>query len=110
MREGCHPIPTRAEAPCELARYFRFQERWNLARHFGQIAAEMPETSDILFVDRTVREWRGRDEWSIAAYWSGDFALSARLCRELLADKNLPEEQRARVQQNLQFAVDKLRS
>jgi glycosyltransferase involved in cell wall biosynthesis len=100
--------PARAEASCEAARYFRLNNRWHLARQYGEIAAKLPPSTDLLFVDRTVHDWRARDEWSIAAYWCGDYAESARLCRELLADERLPHNERERVEKNLAFAVGKL--
>jgi hypothetical protein len=100
--------PTRAEAPCELARYCRLQSRFTVAREFARIAANLPVPGDLLFIDQTVHDWRARDEWSISAYWCGDYAESARLCRELLADARLPEAERARVQRNLEFALSRL--
>jgi hypothetical protein len=100
--------PTRAEAPCEAARYFRLNNRWQLARQYGQIATTTARNDDVLFVDGPTYAWRARDEWSIAAYWCGDFETSARLCRELLADARLPEGERPRVTTNLEFAVGKL--
>ncbi|MEP6484747.1 MAG: glycosyltransferase [Rudaea sp.] len=100
--------PSRSEAPCEAARYFRINQRWELARLFGKIACELPASPDLLFVDRTVTDWRARDEWSIAAYWCGDYATSARMCRELLADPKLPAGEHERVEKNLAFAVSKL--
>jgi glycosyltransferase involved in cell wall biosynthesis len=99
--------PTRAEAPCELARYCRLQSRFTAAREFARIATALPVPADLLFIDQTVHDWRARDELSIAAYWCGDYAESARLCRELLADARLPDAERARVQRNLEFAQSK---
>lgn len=99
--------PTRAEAPHAAARYFRLNQRWQLALRYAEIASTLPFPGDVLFVDRTVHEWRARDEWSIAAYWCGDYAASARLCRELLADARLPAVERARVEKNLGFAMNK---
>ena len=100
--------PLRAEAPCAAARYFRLNKRWHLARQYAETAAKLPISDDVLFVDRTVHDWRARDEWSIAAYWCGNYAESARLCRELLVDERLPTAERARVEKNLAFAVAKL--
>ena len=100
--------PTRGEAPCELARYLRLQRRFAAARDFARTAAALPFPDDLLFIDSSVHAWRARDEWAVSAYWCGDYADSARLCRELLADARLPAEQRARVQQNLEFAQSKL--
>ena len=99
--------PTRAEAPCELARYLRLQQRYTAAREFGKIACAIPKPDDLLFLDEGVYAWRARDELSISAYWSGDKALSAKLCRELLADPRLPAAHRERVQKNLEFSEPK---
>jgi tetratricopeptide (TPR) repeat protein len=100
--------PSRADAACEAARFFRLRERWNLAVKFSEIASNLQPNDDMLFVDSAAYAWRARDEWSISAYWSGDFTLSARLCRELLAGSALPDHERARVQKNLEFAEAKL--
>jgi hypothetical protein len=102
--DACDSRPARAEAPCGLAHYFRLHERWNLARQFAQIAASLPIPDDVLFIDRAVHDWRARDELAIAAYWCGDYAQSAALCRELLADARLPASERERVSKNLEFA------
>jgi tetratricopeptide (TPR) repeat protein len=106
--DACDCRPARAEAPCELARYFRFHQRWNLARHFAQIAASLPVPNDALFIERAVHDWRAKDELSIAAFWCGDYAQSAALCRELLAGPHLPAAERQRVQKNLEFALPHL--
>ena len=96
--------PSRAEAPCELARWFRTHARHTLARDYARIASALPMTADVLFIDRSVYDWRARDELAVAAYWCGDRALSATLYRELLADARLPSRERARVAKNLEFA------
>jgi hypothetical protein len=96
--------PGRAEALCHLARYQRERQRYALALVFAQAAVQIPRPDDVLFVDASVYDWRARDELSIAAYWCGDRAQSARLCRELLADARLPPEQRERVRANLAFS------
>jgi glycosyltransferase involved in cell wall biosynthesis len=97
--------PIRAEAPCELARYCRLNKRYAAAREFARIAAALPLPDDLLFIDSTAYAWRARDEVSIAEYWCGHYAESARLCRELLADARLPEAEHPRVQRNLEFAL-----
>jgi len=97
--------PVRAEAPCELARYLRLQQRYVAARDFARIAAATKQPDDVLFLDQTVYDWRARDEWAVSAYWCGDRELSARLCRELLDDARLPPAERERVRKNLDFAL-----
>ena len=51
---------------------------------------------------------RRRISEPVCEYWCGDYAPSAHLCRELLADANLPVGERERVKKNLAFAVSKL--
>jgi glycosyltransferase involved in cell wall biosynthesis len=97
--------PTRAEAICEFARYNRIRQQYFVARDAARVACAIVPPEDLLFLDRAVYEWRARDELAVAAYWCGDKALSAQLCRELLADPRLPPDQRERVQKNLGFCA-----
>ena len=99
--------PTRAEAPCELARYLRLQQRYTAAREFARIASGIALPADLLFLDHGVYNWRARDELAVSSYWTGERELSARVCRELLADARLPEHERERVRRNLDFALGK---
>lgn len=101
--------PTRAEPLCQLARYLRLHERYELARLFAARAAEIPRPPDILFVDESTYLWRCDDELAVASYWTGRYAESAALCRELLESGDLPESERERVSQNLEFAEARLR-
>ncbi|MEO7433518.1 MAG: glycosyltransferase [Dokdonella sp.] len=96
----------RPEAPCELARYLRLQQRYPLALIFARIAAEAAPGDDVLFIDTSVAAWRAHDEWSIACWYCGDGELSARLCEGLLAGPALPVDQRERVRRNLAFAIE----
>lgn len=100
--------PTRAEAPCGLARLLRLQKNWVNARLYAEAAAAIKSTNDILFIDSTVYEWRAKDELAIAEYYCGNYSRSAWLCRELLKSGLLPETERPRVERNRQYAVDKL--
>lgn len=102
--------PARAEAPCELARYCRLRERHVVAREFARIAAAIPLPDDVLFIDRSVYDWRARDELSIALYYCDQREASAQLCHELLADPRLPPGEQARVTRNLEFALGARRS
>jgi hypothetical protein len=49
---------------------------------------------DALILDSTVYEWRARDELAVASHFLGDRAESARLWRELVADRRLPAGER----------------
>jgi glycosyltransferase involved in cell wall biosynthesis len=98
--------PTRAEALGSLAMYLRESgPRWELAHLFAQRAATIPRPHDALFVEREWYEWRCLDEYSIAAYWVGDYATSKTACERLLSEGLLPEAHTSRVRQNLDFAL-----
>lgn len=101
--------PTRAEPLMHLARYHRENgERYALGLIFARRAVEIPRPDDVLFIDEATYRWRARDEYAIASYWVGDYQTSKQVCEELLASALLPDEQRARIAQNLDFSVRKL--
>jgi tetratricopeptide (TPR) repeat protein len=96
--------PCRAETLGQLARYCREQKRYSTARLFARRGMELPVPEDLLFLDRSFYEWRCRDEFSVASYWTGDFEDCRRVSAELLRDPRLPQVQRPRVLENLRFA------
>jgi len=101
--------PTRAEPLMHLARYYRENGgRYALAYLFAREAVAISRPPDILFVDEGTYTWRAKDEYSIACYWTGRYEESMRVCKELLASGALPEEQRKRVTENLNFSLQKL--
>lgn len=101
--------PARAEPLGELAQHFRERgQRWSLAYLFADAARQRPLPRDLLFVERDWYDWRALDEYAIAAYWTGRYAESRAACEQLLTSPLLPDAQRPRVQQNLDFALARL--
>jgi tetratricopeptide (TPR) repeat protein len=100
--------PARAEPLCTLAMHYRTTGEWALAELFAREAAAKPASTDILFVDSSVYEWRALDELAIATYYVGKFRESIDLNLRLLAEGRLPESERRRVEGNLGFAASKL--
>jgi tetratricopeptide (TPR) repeat protein len=101
--------PTRSEAIVELMKYLRESgQRWRLAYLLGQEAIKLGPSNDSLFVEPEWQAWRAMDELSIAAYWVGDYGQSLALCESLLGGDRLPDEHRARVRANRDFARGKL--
>lgn len=100
--------PTRNEPLVQLARYYRLTDRPALAKMVAREAMGVGHTKDALFVEHAAYEWRARDEFAIAAYWTGDYASSAEVCQELLASPLLPPPQRRRVRANLDHASRQL--
>jgi glycosyltransferase involved in cell wall biosynthesis len=100
--------PQRAEPLVELARFYREREQYAIAHLFAARALETSRPDDILFVDSGTYEWRALDEFAVASYWIGRYQASAQACEQLLQSGRLPLDRRARVTQNLNFALEKL--
>lgn len=100
--------PRRGEALHAALRRCRLgglhQTGWILA----QQAIKLRQPPDALFVQPAIYEWGLRDEYALAAFYSGNFAESLAICEVLLADPLLPAAQRPRVAANAGFARDRL--
>lgn len=95
--------PSRAEPLVALARYLRFQNDWPLAYLFAQAAAQLPLSTDRLFVDAPAHGWCAKDELALAAFYTDRQVEAERLWRALLHDQGLPSAERVRIEKNLAF-------
>ncbi len=103
--------PQRAEPLVKLARIYRDRRRYVLAHLFAKRAMEIPRpAADHLFIEGACYDWLIRDEYAVATYWTGEYRESARICQELLDGSGLPERERARVIENLNFAKRAMQS
>lgn len=102
--------PVRAEPLHAIARQYRIDQRFRLGHLFAERAADIPlPAQDALFVGADVYAWRAIDEQAICAYWIGNHMEAFALCRRLLAGDALPDDERARVGANRDYAVPALR-
>lgn len=69
--------PERLEAVFHVMRKLREQKRWVLSFTYGNMAIKNPGTSDILFVEPEIWQWRLLDEFALAAYHTGNPQTSA---------------------------------
>lgn len=99
--------PTRIEPLVELARFHRAREEWALALLVSERAIGIEMPADRLFVSVPYWQWAALDEYAIAAYWSGQYRESEWACRKLLDGESLPDDQRERVQRNLDWALQR---
>ncbi|MEJ7846428.1 MAG: glycosyltransferase family 25 protein, partial [Acidimicrobiales bacterium] len=97
--------PSRGEPLHELARHHREAGDHQLAHHFARLGAALPLPDDLLFVAADVHRWRLLDELAISAYWAGHLEEALSAGSRLLDEGFLPEEERARVARNREFAV-----
>jgi len=100
--------PKRSESVGAAARYCRDKKMFNLAYMLAEKAYQIPLPDDKLFVDKSFYKWRNRDEFALAAYFTGRFTEAMNAWASLLCDyregQKLPEGERERVQKNYDFA------
>lgn len=100
--------PGRAEPLYYMAEYFRKQGNFPSGYEVAKVAASMPLSSDVLFVERWVYEYGALLEQSINAYWVGKYEECHDLCKQLLKKEDLPVNVRECIERNLSFAEAKL--
>jgi len=97
--------PQRLEACCELASRLRVQGRYRTARALLGDVVGAPEPDDLLFTKSWVYQWGLLFEFSITAYWVGDYAASIEACDTLLGMPDLPAPIRRQTVLNREFAI-----
>ena len=99
--------PARLEAVHALAVGLRERGLYRAAHQFTRLAADprpLPVPDDILFVAPWIYEWGMLFEYSITAYWCGEWSASILACKRLLAIDSLPEPHRRQTRANLAHA------
>ena len=100
--------PTRAEALWQLAAYCREQGRYAEGYLYSKVGKDLATPSDILFVRYDVYDWRMLDEFSVCAYWIGQYQESLDACQKILAEQKYPQSEQERLQSNLKFSKDRI--
>lgn len=98
--------PGRAETFTRLAHFLLKRGRYAEARDYALRACATAPTTDSVLVDAAAYGWRPRDDLVLASFRLGEYEVCVSACREMLADPGLPPGERARVQRNLQRAID----
>lgn len=93
--------PTRAEPLFHLALYYRTQMQYAVARIFTQAGVALPYPDDILFIDRTIYEYKLLMEHAICSYWLDDYAQSVAINERLLKVPGIPDDYRQHIVRNL---------
>jgi hypothetical protein len=70
---------------------------------YARRAVEIHRPADALFLEVDVYEWRALHEYSIAAYYVGDYVGGIRACHRLLYADKMPPAERAATEENLKF-------
>lgn len=102
--------PQRLEACYELCARLRKLGRYRLAHSIVRAGLGQRKPDDLLFVQPWVYRWGLLFEFSITAYWVGDFAGSLQACDRLLAMPDVPDAYRKQTRANRTFAAQRLAS
>ena len=61
-------------------------------------AISIPLSTDKLFVNYPIYEWKAKDELAVSAYWVKNYHICYALCVELLENPTIPEQDKQRIQ------------
>lgn len=100
--------PHRLEACYELASRLRVMGRYRTAYAIASAVLGRRQPDDLLFVQPWVYRWGLLFEFSICAYWVGNWADSLRACDQLLSMPELPDPYREQTLINREFATRRL--
>ena len=100
--------PSRIESMYELVRRCRIDGNYALGYALGAIPVETRGTSDILFVEQSVYDWKMLDEYAICASWTGRVQEGLRLFEMILEEDNHPDEQTERLEENIKWCREQL--
>lgn len=97
--------PERLEAVFHTMRKLREQGRYLLAVAYGEAAFQRGSTSDILFVEPEIWQWRLLDEYSISAFYSGKVEAAAEKLGAIINApffKDIIQVERERILKNME--------
>ena len=100
--------PNRLEAIHHAVRYCRTHGRNQLAYAWAKQGMKKNLDENFLFAQMWIYDYGMLDEFSIAAYWAGEYQESFEAAEKLLKHPKLPPNQIPRVMQNLSYARDKI--
>ena len=98
----------RAEIYYYLTKYCRTHDRNHFAYTLSKGALNKTIKRSFLFTEKWIYDFGILDEFAISAYWSGHYKESYDACQKLIKNPLLPPIQHKRIQQNLNFAKDRL--
>lgn len=105
-------MPARLESMYELVKYYRLNEKYNLAYLIGSscIYQNLKKYDGALFLENWIYEYGFYDEFSIVAYWSGNYSDAYHYAKKILdtCGNTLSKDQHKRIADNVMFAEKKL--
>jgi glycosyltransferase involved in cell wall biosynthesis len=102
--------PWRAEALHAAARLCRLQGNHHLGYMLAAPALRLPVPGPGLFVETWIYEYGLLDEFAVLCYFTERYRECFDAATRILREGKIPEQERARVQQNADFAAEKMKA
>lgn len=109
LLDAYQTLPTRVEAIHSLVSYCRIRKMYSLGHLLGKVPVNIRSTNCKLFIEMPSYDYGLLDDYSVCAYWAGDYEDSVKCCKTLLSEKKIPKIQIERIETNLEFGLNKLR-
>jgi len=100
--------PRRGESLYGYLYYCRMNALHNQGFIVGKHAITLDMPSGCLFTESWVYDYGILDEFSIIAFWSGNYKESKECCERILNKNGIPDNIKNRVQQNLQYSIERM--
>ena len=102
-------VPHRAESFHAASRFCRLKGRFAEGYEFAKQGLQISRPETGLFIQSWVYDYGLLDELAVNAYWCGKYLDCYNACLKLLADNRAPADYRGRIQDNADFALEKLK-
>ena len=100
--------PSRPEAIYEIIKYYRENRCYDTAYSLCKRQINKPKSQDILFIDKSIYDYKFIDELAVCSYWVGEYEERLLLNRQLLENPYLPGIFKERIENNKKFAESKM--
>ena len=100
--------PERIEPLYRLSNYYRRKEKYLFGYLLAKHAFQLKRPTEASFVEAWIYEWGVPLEYSIGAYWVGQYQEAYFLSQMLLANLSLPSHVHDCVRSNLKFVKEKM--
>ena len=87
-----------------------YTKKYHLGYILGKGIYNIRNINADLFVDKWVYDYALLDEFSICAYWVGDYKSSLECTKILLSENKIPEYYIERIKDNMKFSQKKLKN
>lgn len=102
--------PSRLEALYNLVKYWRVQEKYQIAYDLGYRASKQPyPKTDCLFIDSRIHNYTFKHEVAICAFYLGRFQECLDLINDILEYPDVLDNHRKQIEQHKQMTLQRLR-